>query len=50
MKFDIAAIQAAGFDTTTPIVVTNGDTFTVTPAADGAVKPGAALMKLEAVQ
>ena len=50
MKFDIDAIKAAGFDTTTPIIVTNGDRFAVKPVADGAVVPGAALLKLEAAQ
>lgn len=50
MKFDIASIQAAGYDITTPIVVTNGDAFTVMPVAEGTVAPGAALMKLEAVK
>ena len=50
MKFDMEAIQAAGFDVTTPIVVTNGDSFTVKPAAEGEVAPGAVLMHLEAVK
>jgi len=50
MKFDIAAIKAAGYDVTTPVIVTNGDMFTVKPAADGVVVPGAALMKVEAVK
>lgn len=50
MKFDIDAIKAAGFDTTTPVIVTNNEDFAVQPVADGAVAPGAALLKLEAVQ
>ncbi|MDF1494314.1 beta-glucoside-specific PTS transporter subunit IIABC [Caproiciproducens sp. CPB-2] len=50
MKFDIDAIKAAGYDVTTPIVVTNGDSFIMTPAAEGVVAPGVALMKLEAVK
>ena len=50
MKFDIDAIKAAGFDTTTPVIVTNNEDFAVKPVADGAVAPGAALLKLEAVQ
>ncbi len=50
MRFDIDAIKAAGFDTTTPVVVTNGDSFAVTPVAQGTVAPGAALMRLEAVR
>ena len=48
MKFDLDGIKAAGYDVTTPIVVTNGDAFTVNPVGEGAVVPGAALMKLEA--
>lgn len=47
MKFDLDAIKAAGYDVTTPVVVTNSDQFVVRPAADGTVVPGAALMKLE---
>lgn len=50
MRFDIAAIQAAGYDVTTPVVVTNGDMFTIKPAAYGTIVPGAALMELEVVQ
>lgn len=48
IKFDIDAIKEAGYDVTTPIVVTNGDDFTVKKIADGAVVPGAALMNVEA--
>lgn len=33
---------------TTPIVVTNADEFTIKTVAEGAVVPGAALLKLEA--
>ena len=47
MKFDMEFIQAQGFDITTPIVVTNGDAYTVKPVAEGTVVPGAALMELE---
>lgn len=50
MKFDLDAIRKAGYDVTTPIVVTNSDDFTITMAAEGVVAPGAALMKLEAVK
>ena len=50
MKFDLDAIKKAGYDVTTPIVVTNSDDFTITMAAEGIVAPGAALMKLEAVK
>ena len=48
MKFDLDGIKAAGYDSTTPIVVTNGDDFTIQPVGEGSVAPGAALMKLEA--
>ena len=50
MKFDLDAIKAAGYDVTTPVVVTNGDRFAVKPLAEGTIVPGAALMKLEAVE
>lgn len=50
MRFDIAAIKAAGYDVTTPVVVANGDMFTIKPAAYGTIVPGAALMELEVVQ
>lgn len=48
MKFDLDEIKGAGYDVTTPIVITNGDVFGVSPVAEGTVAPGAALMKLEA--
>ena len=48
MKFNLDEIKAAGYDVTTPIVVTNGEKFAVQPVAEGTVAPGAALMKLEA--
>lgn len=50
MKFDLDGIKADGYDVTTPIVVTNSDAFTVHTLAEGAVVPGAAIMKLEAVK
>ncbi len=50
LKFDIEAIKAAGYDVTTPVVVTNGDAFTVKPAEYGTIVPGAALMRLEVVE
>lgn len=50
LKFDIEAIKAAGYDVTTPVVVTNGDVFTVRPEEYGTVVPGAPLMKLEVVK
>lgn len=48
MKFDLDGIKADGYDVTTPIVVTNADGFTIKTVAEGAVVPGAALLKLEA--
>ena len=48
MKFDLDGIKADGYDVTTPIVVTNADEFTIKTVAEGAVVPGAALLKLEA--
>ena len=48
MKFDLDGIKADGYDVTTPIVVTNADEFTIETVAEGAVVPGAALLKLEA--
>lgn len=49
MKFDIAAIQAAGYEVTTPVVVTNGDTFTVKSGSEGVIVPGAPLMNVEVI-
>lgn len=46
MKFDLNAIKKAGFDVTTPVVVTNADEFDIAPMAEGAATVGAALMKL----
>ena len=50
MKFDIASIKAAGYDVTTPVVITNSDAFTIKFAAEGTIVPGAALMELEVAQ
>ena len=47
MKFDLEAIKAAGFETATPVVITNGDDFTIKPAPGGDVKPGDKIMDLE---
>lgn len=41
LEFDIEKIKAAGYSTTTPIIVTNSDDFTdVAVMADGRVNPG----------
>ena len=50
LKFDIGFIKSQGYDLTTPLVVTNGDAFTVKHIAEGTVSPGTVLMELEVVQ
>ena len=50
MKFDLDGIKADGYDVTTTIVVTNADEFIIKTVAEGAVVPGVALLKLEAVK
>lgn len=47
MKFDLEAIKAAGFETATPVVITNGDDFTIKPITGSDVKPGDKIMDLE---
>ena len=45
LKFDMAAISAAGYKLTTPVVVTNTDDFaSVEPAATGKVAQGQAVV------
>ena len=45
LKFDMAAISAAGYKLTTPVVVTNTDDFaSVEPAATGKVTQGQAVV------
>lgn len=47
LKFDLDGIKAAGYDPTTPVIVTNADQFNVTAAAGQSVEPGAPLLKLD---
>ena len=48
IEFDPAAIQAAGYQTVTPVIVCNADSFAeVKTAAAGAVKAGDALLTLK---
>ncbi|WP_291055857.1 beta-glucoside-specific PTS transporter subunit IIABC [Herbiconiux sp.] len=51
LEFDAAAITAAGYDLTTPVIVTNGDLYpSVTPLAAGAVAHGDALFEAVAAE
>ncbi|WP_279365903.1 beta-glucoside-specific PTS transporter subunit IIABC [Microbacterium testaceum] len=45
---DLAAIEAAGLDITTPVVVLNGDAYEVAPLVTGRVAAGAALLSTDA--
>lgn len=45
---DLAAIEAAGLDITTPVVVLNGDAYDVAPLVTGGVAGGAALLSTDA--
>ncbi len=48
LKFDMAAISAAGYKLTTPVVVTNTDDFTsITPVATGKVTKGQDVVTVE---
>lgn len=47
LKFDMEAIQAAGYDLTTPVVVTNGDVCRIKGTELGTTVPGAALLEVE---
>ncbi|WP_136587249.1 beta-glucoside-specific PTS transporter subunit IIABC [Microbacterium hydrothermale] len=44
---DLAAIEAAGLDITTPVVVLNGDAYDVAPLVTGRVAAGAALLSTD---
>lgn len=46
MKFDIKAIQKAGYDVVTPIIITNSDEYEMKKATAGAVKSGAAILSI----
>lgn len=47
VKFDIEDIKAAGYDLTTPVVITNSDDLGVRLLAQGEIVPGTDLMKWE---
>ena len=48
LEFDLSAIQAEGYDTVTPVVVTNADDFAaVTPATAGPVKPEDPILQIQ---
>lgn len=47
IKFDMDAIRAAGYDLTTPVVVTNSDELEVTTLAQGDIEAGTELLKWE---
>jgi PTS system beta-glucosides-specific IIC component len=49
MKFDLSAFKNAGYDVTTPMIITNSNKFNVTPENPGNVKSGSKVMKLEVV-
>lgn len=44
MKFDIDAIRAAGYDLTTPVVITNSEELEVNTVAQGNINPGDQLL------
>ncbi|MBR6343251.1 MAG: PTS glucose transporter subunit IIA [Selenomonadaceae bacterium] len=47
IKFDLDSIKAAGYDVTTPVVITNSDDVGVKTLAQGAIGAGTALLKWE---
>jgi len=47
IKFDIDAIRAAGYDLTTPVVITNSDEMKVETVARGKINSGTELLKWE---
>lgn len=47
IEFDLAQIKAAGFEVTTPVVVTNHDQYTIVPTNDKQIKAGAKLIELK---
>lgn len=47
LEFDIPAIQAAGYDLTTPVIVTNSDDYqNIELLASGSVQPGTEVLKI----
>lgn len=47
MRFDLAAIKKAGYEVTTPIVVTNSDDYVLKKAMNGTVKAGSPIIGLK---
>lgn len=47
IKFDMDAIRSAGYDLTTPVVITNSDELEVTALAQGDIQPGTEFLKWE---
>lgn len=46
IRFDIEGIRAAGYDVTTPMIVSNSDEFELTIPADGNIRAGQVLLRL----
>ena len=49
LKFDLEAVRKAGYDLSTPVVVTNGDRFAVSPSGAGHVQVGDEIAEVEAI-
>lgn len=47
LEFDREALLALGFDLTTPVIVCNGDEFTMETAKPGEIAPGETLLTLQ---
>lgn len=47
MKFDIAGIKKAGYDTVTPVVITNSDDYRLRKSKVGTVNAGAVIISFE---
>lgn len=47
LRFDIAGIRAAGYDVTTPMIVSNSDDYVLSVVAKGAITVSAPLLRLE---
>ena len=45
LQVDLEAVKREGYDTVTPVIVTNGDELPVEKAAPGRVKVGDMIMK-----
>ncbi len=49
LKFDLEAVRKAGYDLSTPVVVTNGDRFAVSTSGAGHVQVGDEIAEVEAI-